>query len=326
MPWDPGTPIDQRPAVVAAAHRRAAGEHVRAVRPAGRRRGRDRPLPALARRPARRPRPPRRCRIPTVPTLILQGGEDLRTPPEVSARDRGPHPRLGAARRPRHRALDRQRPAHLRARRDRPLHRRQVARRSRRASASRPASRPSLGAPESFESLRVLGRAPAQDRADRAARSRATLDDLRLVLSPAALAAVRRRPARRVVGDPRRPSGPRALRGRQRGHRDRQRDAQGSHCASAGPRPRAARSRCARAVACPGRSAAVASRSRWARRTSRPAKASVALKSGALTDGRPRALGRLEPARRRATNSASNVCQKAHMCSLRPMLPLACSP
>ena len=40
---------------------------------------------------------------------------------------RGADPGLGAARRPRHRPLDRQRPAHLLARRDRPLHRRQVA-------------------------------------------------------------------------------------------------------------------------------------------------------------------------------------------------------
>ena len=52
LPWDPGTPIDQRPAVTQQRIAALPAERVRAVRPAGRRRGRDRPLPALAGRPA----------------------------------------------------------------------------------------------------------------------------------------------------------------------------------------------------------------------------------------------------------------------------------
>ena len=59
-----GTPIDQRAAVAAAADRaRSPASAFAPFDAAGRRRGRDRPLPALAGRPARRPRPPRRCRI-----------------------------------------------------------------------------------------------------------------------------------------------------------------------------------------------------------------------------------------------------------------------
>ena len=72
-----------RPSASRATRARAARLRVRAVRRRGRLRGRDRPLPALA-GPGQ---PPRALggAYPAVPTLILQGQEDLRTPPEVSA-------------------------------------------------------------------------------------------------------------------------------------------------------------------------------------------------------------------------------------------------
>ena len=56
---------------------------VQAVRHHHRGGRRDRPLPALARR-AVGARPGARAPYPAVPTLLLQGGEDLRTPPEHS--------------------------------------------------------------------------------------------------------------------------------------------------------------------------------------------------------------------------------------------------
>ena len=84
LPWDPGTPIDQRLGGHPAADRRAAAGRVRAVRPAIVvedeidlcLRWPDVPRPAASAAP---------LPYPTVPTLILQGGEDLRTPPEWSA-------------------------------------------------------------------------------------------------------------------------------------------------------------------------------------------------------------------------------------------------
>src|SRR4051794_38661277 len=102
LPWDPGTPLDQRLAVtrqrLPAAPPRARpvpppgagpggappGASTPSGPPAPREdeialplRGRDVPRP-----PPTTPPPP----YPAVPTLILQGAEDLRTPPEVSAR------------------------------------------------------------------------------------------------------------------------------------------------------------------------------------------------------------------------------------------------
>jgi pimeloyl-ACP methyl ester carboxylesterase len=84
LPWDPGTPIDQRPAVV---QQRIAAAPAGAFAPFD-------PVavvedeislclrwPDVPRAPASAPEPP----YPAVPTLILQGGEDLRTPPEWSA-------------------------------------------------------------------------------------------------------------------------------------------------------------------------------------------------------------------------------------------------
>ena len=67
LPWDPGTPIEQRPAVAQQRIARRAAGRVRAVRSRRRRRGRDQPVPALAGRAAsggaagrRRTRPSRR--------------------------------------------------------------------------------------------------------------------------------------------------------------------------------------------------------------------------------------------------------------------------
>src|SRR3954447_2126313 len=85
LPWDPGTPLDQRLAVT---RQRLAAAPPGAFSPF------DAPTaledeidlclrwPDVPRpRPATPPPP-----YPAVPTLILQGAEDLRTPPEVSAR------------------------------------------------------------------------------------------------------------------------------------------------------------------------------------------------------------------------------------------------
>ena len=91
LPWDPGTPVDQRLAVTNA---RLAAAGPSAFFPFD--------PPAVLKdeidlclrwpdvphaHPATTPPP-----YPQVPTLILQGGEDLRTPPEVSARVAGEIP------------------------------------------------------------------------------------------------------------------------------------------------------------------------------------------------------------------------------------------
>jgi pimeloyl-ACP methyl ester carboxylesterase len=85
LPWDAGTPLDQRPAI--------ARQRIAALGPDA-----FKPFDAdvvfrdeidLCLRWPDVPRPPSGIApppYPDVPTLILQGGEDLRTPPEVSAR------------------------------------------------------------------------------------------------------------------------------------------------------------------------------------------------------------------------------------------------
>ena len=85
MPWDAGTPLDQRPAIV---------QQRIAALPAGTFAPFDAGVvtedeidlclrwPDVPRPVSETPAPP----YPNVPTLILQGGEDLRTPPEWSAR------------------------------------------------------------------------------------------------------------------------------------------------------------------------------------------------------------------------------------------------
>jgi pimeloyl-ACP methyl ester carboxylesterase len=85
LPWDPGTPLDQRPAI---AQQRIAAAPAGAFLPFDAATVVEDEInlclrwPDVPRVPAATPAPP----YPTVPTLILQGGEDLRTPPEWSAR------------------------------------------------------------------------------------------------------------------------------------------------------------------------------------------------------------------------------------------------
>ena len=84
LPWPRGTPLADRFGVARERALALPPDGVPPVRRGGRLRGRDRPLPALAgpgAAAARRPAAP----YPAVPTLLLQGEEDLRTPPEVSA-------------------------------------------------------------------------------------------------------------------------------------------------------------------------------------------------------------------------------------------------
>jgi pimeloyl-ACP methyl ester carboxylesterase len=184
MPWDPGTPIEQRPAVV---QQRIGALPADAFAPF------DPPTVVgdeidLCLRWPDVPRPPSTeapLPYPTVPTLILQGGEDLRTPPEVSARIAARIP--GSVRLvvpgtghstisdPRTCATD----AILKFVRGATL-----PKRCKRIRTGIPAV---VGAPASFDALKGLGGVPKQ--VGRTVRAlAATLDDLRLVLSPAALA------------------------------------------------------------------------------------------------------------------------------------------
>ncbi len=86
LPWDPGTPLDQRLAVTNA---RLAAAGPTAFFPFDAPSVREDEIDLCLRwpdvphvKPTTAPPAP----YPQVPTLILQGGEDLRTPPEVSAR------------------------------------------------------------------------------------------------------------------------------------------------------------------------------------------------------------------------------------------------
>jgi pimeloyl-ACP methyl ester carboxylesterase len=183
MPWDPGTPIEQRPAVV---QQRIGTLPADAFAPF------DPPTVVgdeidLCLRWPDVPRPPSTASplpYPTVPTLILQGGEDLRTPPEVSARIAARIP--GSVRLvvpgtghstisdPRTCAAN----AILKFVRGATL-----PKRCKRIPTGIPAV---VGAPPSFAALKGVGGLPKQ--VGRTLRAlAATLDDLRLVLSPAAL-------------------------------------------------------------------------------------------------------------------------------------------
>ena len=167
MPWDPGTPIDQRPAIV---QQRIAALPANTFAPF------DPPIVVedeidLCLRWPDVPRPPSTAAplpYPTVPTLILQGGEDLRTPPEVSARvaARIPGavrivvPGTGHSTVSDPRTCSRRRSTRFIAGKSLPKSR---------ASASRPASRPCWA--RRSRSIRCgPRRAAAQDRPDRAAR------------------------------------------------------------------------------------------------------------------------------------------------------------
>jgi pimeloyl-ACP methyl ester carboxylesterase len=85
LPWDAGTPLDQRSAI---AHQRIAALGPDAFMPFDASVVFEDEIDLCLRWPDV-PRPPTGVApppYPNVPTLILQGGEDLRTPPEVSAR------------------------------------------------------------------------------------------------------------------------------------------------------------------------------------------------------------------------------------------------
>jgi pimeloyl-ACP methyl ester carboxylesterase len=184
MPWDPGTPIELRPSVVA--------QRIAAL-PAGTFAPFDAPVvvedeidlclrwPDIPRAPsAAAPLP-----YPTVPTLILQGGEDLRTPPEASARvaERIPGairlvvPGVG------HAVVSDPRACGLAA----------ITRFVKGQTPPSSCKRIATGVPAvtstpaSFAGLRGVSGLPA--RTGKTLRALAvTLDDLRIVLSPAALA------------------------------------------------------------------------------------------------------------------------------------------
>ena len=182
LPWDPGTPIEQRRAV--------AQQRIAAVPPAA-----FAPFdPAVVvedeinlclrwpdvPRPAAPPAGP----YPAVPTLILQGGEDLRTPPEWSARL--------AARIPGAQRLVVPGVGHSAVSDPRGCAARAVVRFARGASVPTRCGRVRTGvpavaaAPEAFDSLPGYGTLPRKiGRTVRALA--ASFDDLRLVLSPAVL-------------------------------------------------------------------------------------------------------------------------------------------
>jgi pimeloyl-ACP methyl ester carboxylesterase len=184
LPWDPGTPLDQRAAVtqsrIAAVGPDAFNPFDPAVVVADEidlcLRWPDVPRPLPATEP-----PP----YPAVPTLILQGGEDLRTPPEGSARV--------AAKIPGAKRLVVPGVGHAITSSDpsgcgqRALLRfvsgRSVATRCRRVPTNVPGV---LYAPASFEALPgVTGLPRKVGRTIRALA--ATFDDLRIVISPAVL-------------------------------------------------------------------------------------------------------------------------------------------
>jgi pimeloyl-ACP methyl ester carboxylesterase len=185
MPWDPGTPIDARPAIV---QQRISALPADTFAPF------DPPIVVedeidLCLRWPDVPRPPSTAAplpYPTVPTLILQGGEDLRTPPEVSARVAARIP--GAVR------IVVPGTGHSTVSDPRTCSRsaidRFIAGKSLPKSPCKriPTGIPAvLGAPKSFDSLRVSGGLPRKIGRTVSALG-ATLDDLRLVVSPAALA------------------------------------------------------------------------------------------------------------------------------------------
>ena len=85
LPWDPGTPFDQRPAIT---QQRIAAVPAGAFAPFDPAVVVEDEIDLCLRWPdvPRAPDPAAALPYPSVPTLILQGKEDLRTPPEWSAR------------------------------------------------------------------------------------------------------------------------------------------------------------------------------------------------------------------------------------------------
>ena len=183
LPWDPGTPIDQRPATT---QQRIAALPANTFAPF------DPPVvvedeidlclrwPDVPRPLSAAPAPP----YPAVPTLILQGGEDLRTPPEWSARV--------AARIPGSIRLVVPGVGHSVTSDPRSCAANAIGRFVRGATPPTSCKRVSTGipavvsAPASFGALKGYGGLPRKVGRTVNALA-ATLDDLRLVLSPAAL-------------------------------------------------------------------------------------------------------------------------------------------
>ena len=196
LPWDPGTPIDQRPAVV---QQRIATAPAGAFLPFDPATVVEDEInlclrwPDVPRVPAATPAAP----YPTVPTLILQGAEDLRTPPEWSARV--------AARIPGSKRLVVPGVGHSTVSDPRGCAAEAILRFVRGASVAARCSRVRTGvpavavAPSDFDSLPGYPGLPRK--VGRTVRAlAATFDDLRIVLSPAVLADRRGRPARRFLG------------------------------------------------------------------------------------------------------------------------------
>ena len=188
LPWDPGHA--DRPAAARSPQQRIAALPAGAFAPfdaAGRGRGRDRPLPALAGRPARRPRPPRRAvshRADADPPgrrgpAHAAGVVGRTSPPASRARSGFVDPR--------HRALDGQRPARLRRRRDPALRPRRQAADALQADPHRRAGGRSRARSRSSRSPACPGYSRKVGRTLRA--SRPPPDDLLLILSPAHLRA-----------------------------------------------------------------------------------------------------------------------------------------
>ena len=231
------------------------------------------------------PRPPSTAAplpYPTVPTLILQGGEDLRTPPEVSARVAARIPgsvRIVVPGTGHSTVSD---PRTCSRRRDRPLHRRQVAAEVPvQADPDRHPGR--AGRAEVVRLAARLGRPAAQDRADReraAARPSTTSGSSsrrprwRPPAAACAAAPGRSSGNRLVLRATRLSTGVTRERQRQRAHHAARRGRQGG---ARRPSP------CAPAGACPGRSAGAGSRCGSARRDVAAAKASQGAEVGALT-------------------------------------------
>jgi pimeloyl-ACP methyl ester carboxylesterase len=184
LPWDPGTPLEQRGAVTA---QRVAAAGPDAFKPFDAAVVVEDEIDLCLRWPDV-PRPPSGVApppYPAVPTLILQGGEDLRTPPEESA---GVAARIPGAKRlvvpgVGH-AVTGADPSGCGAR----AILRFVAGRSVPSSCKRiPTGVPGVTyGPPAFESLRGVGGLPRKiGRTLRALE--ATFDDVRLVISPAVL-------------------------------------------------------------------------------------------------------------------------------------------
>jgi pimeloyl-ACP methyl ester carboxylesterase len=185
LPWDPGTPIDQRPAVV---QQRIAATPASAFLPFDAATVVEDEInlclrwPDVPRAPAATPAPP----YPAVPTLILQGAEDLRTPPEWSARV--------AARIPGAKRLVVPGVGHSTVSDPRGCAAEAILRFVRGAAVTSRCSRVRTGvpavavAPANFDAL--PGYAGLPSKVGRTVRAlAATFDDLRMVLSPAVLSA-----------------------------------------------------------------------------------------------------------------------------------------